>query len=40
MVDSPKYEKIDDDDDDENPGAPYTLPAFRQRTIVREFPFT
>ena len=30
----------DDDDDDEMSGAPYTLPAFRQRTIVREFPFT
>ena len=30
----------DDEDDDEMSGAPYTLPAFRQRTIVREFPFT
>ena len=30
----------DDDDDDEMSGAPYTLPAFRQRTTVREFPFT
>ena len=30
----------DDDEDDEMSGAPYTLPAFRQRTIVREFPFT
>ena len=33
-------EDDDDDDDDEMSGAPYTLPAFRQRTIVREFPFT
>ncbi|GAA6415102.1 hypothetical protein K050079A111_29970 [Bilophila wadsworthia] len=33
-------EEDDDDDDDEMSGAPYTLPAFRQRTIVREFPFT
>ena len=33
-------EEEDDDDDDEMSGAPYTLPAFRQRTIVREFPFT
>ena len=30
----------DDDDDDEISGAPYTLPTFRQRTTVREFPFT
>ena len=30
----------DDDDDDEMSGAPYTLPTFRQRTTVREFPFT
>ena len=30
----------DDDEDDEMSGAPYTLPAFRQRTTVREFPFT
>ena len=33
-------EEDDDDDDDEMSGAPYTLPAFRQRTTVREFPFT
>ena len=33
-------EEEEDDDDDEMSGAPYTLPAFRQRTIVREFPFT
>ena len=33
-------EEEDDDDDDEMSGAPYTLPAFRQRTTVREFPFT
>ena len=30
----------DDDDDDEMSGTPYTLPTFRQRTTVREFPFT
>ena len=30
----------DDDEDDEMSGTPYTLPAFRQRTTVREFPFT
>ena len=30
----------DEDDDDEMSGTPYTLPAFRQRTTVREFPFT
>ena len=30
----------DDDDDDEMSGAPYTLPAFRQRNIVWEFAFT
>ena len=30
----------DDEDDDEMSGTPYTLPAFRQRTTVREFPFT
>ena len=30
----------DDDEDDEMSGAPYTLPDFRQRTTVREFPFT
>ena len=30
----------DDDEDDEMSGAPYTLPTFRQRTTVREFPFT
>ena len=38
-----KEEEDDDDDDDEDDemsGAPYTLPAFRQRTTVREFPFT
>ena len=33
-------EEEDDDDDDEMSGAPYTLPTFRQRTTVREFPFT
>ena len=37
-------EEDDDDDedeeDDEISGAPYTLPTFRQRTTVREFPFT
>ena len=33
-------EEDDDDDDDEMSGAPYTLPTFRQRTTVREFPFT
>ena len=33
-------EDDDDDDDDEMSGAPYTLPTFRQRTTVREFPFT
>ena len=35
-----KEEDDDDDEDDEMSGAPYTLPAFRQRTTVREFPFT
>ena len=37
-----KEEEDDDDDDDEDEmsGAPYTLPTFRQRTTVREFPFT
>ena len=35
-----KEEDDDDDDDDEMSGAPYTLPTFRQRTTVREFPFT
>ena len=30
----------DDDEDDEMSGAPYTLSTFRQRTTVREFPFT
>ena len=30
----------DDDEDDEMSGTPYTLPTFRQRTTVREFPFT
>ena len=35
-----KEEEDDDDDDDEMSGAPYTLPTFRQRTTVREFPFT
>ena len=30
----------DDDDDDEMSGTPYTLPTFRQRNTVREFPFT
>ena len=35
-----KEEDNDDDDDDEMSGAPYTLPTFRQRTTVREFPFT
>ena len=33
-------EDDDDDEDDEMSGAPYTLPTFRQRTTVREFPFT
>ena len=33
-------EEDDDDEDDEMSGAPYTLPTFRQRTTVREFPFT
>ena len=33
-------EEEDDDDDDEMSGAPYTRPTFRQRTTVREFPFT
>ena len=33
-------EEDDDDDDDEMSGAPYTLSTFRQRTTVREFPFT
>ena len=33
-------EEEEDDDDDEMSGAPYTLPTFRQRTTVREFPFT
>ena len=33
-------EEEDDDEDDEMSGTPYTLPAFRQRTTVREFPFT
>ena len=33
-------EEEDDDDDDEMSGTPYTLPTFRQRTTVREFPFT
>ncbi|WP_279076368.1 hypothetical protein [Bilophila wadsworthia] len=30
----------DEEEDDEMSGAPYTLPTFRQRTTVREFPFT
>ena len=30
----------EDEEDDEISGAPYTLPTFRQRTTVREFPFT
>jgi hypothetical protein len=30
----------EEDDDDEMSGTPYTLPTFRQRTTVREFPFT
>ena len=33
-------EEEEKDDDDEMSGTPYTLPAFRQRTTVREFPFT
>ena len=33
-------EEEEEDDDDEMSGAPYTLPTFRQRTTVREFPFT
>ena len=35
-----KEDDDDDDDDDEMSGTPYTLPTFRQRTTVREFPFT
>ena len=38
-----KEEEDDDDEDEEDDeisGAPYTLPTFRQRTTVREFPFT
>ena len=38
--DEEEEEEEDDDDDDEMSGAPYTLPTFRQRTTVREFPFT
>ena len=33
-------EEEEEEDDDEMSGAPYTLPTFRQRTTVREFPFT
>lgn len=33
-------EDEEDEEDDEISGAPYTLPTFRQRTTVREFPFT
>ena len=40
LIRSKEEDEDDDDDDDEMSGAPYTLPAFRQRTIVREFPFT
>ena len=39
-IDEDDEEEDDDDDDDEMSGAPYTLPTFRQRTTVREFPFT
>ena len=38
--DDEEDEEDDDDEDDEMSGAPYTLPTFRQRTTVREFPFT
>ena len=44
LIRSKEEEDEDDDDDeeedDEMSGAPYTLPTFRQRTTVREFPFT
>ena len=44
LIRSKEEEEDDDDDedeeDDEISGAPYTLPTFRQRTTVREFPFT
>ena len=42
LIRSKEEEEEDDDDDDEDEmsGAPYTLPTFRQRTTVREFPFT
>ena len=40
LIRSKEEEDDDDDDDDEMSGAPYTLPTFRQRTTVREFPFT
>ena len=44
LIRSKEEEEDDDDDDDEEDdemsGAPYTLPTFRQRTTVREFPFT
>ena len=40
LIRSKEEDEDDDDDDDEMSGAPYTLPAFRQRTTVREFPFT
>ena len=38
--DDDEEDEEDDDEDDEMSGAPYTLPTFRQRTTVREFPFT
>ena len=40
LIRSKEEDNDDDDDDDEMSGAPYTLPTFRQRTTVREFPFT
>ena len=40
LIRSKEEDNNDDDDDDEMSGAPYTLPTFRQRTTVREFPFT
>ena len=40
LIRSKEEDEDDDDDDDEMSGAPYTLPTFRQRTTVREFPFT
>ena len=40
LIRSKEEDEDDDEDDDEMSGAPYTLPTFRQRTTVREFPFT